>query len=58
MTDYEQVNRRTRKVVRTLKDVREVRPIPSGYKRLFFRLGSSCKVNTTTYDLRQTAEKR
>lgn len=36
MTDYEQVNRRTRKVVRTLKDVREVRPIPSGYKRLFF----------------------
>jgi hypothetical protein len=53
MAEYDIVNRKTKKVTRTIKGVVQVTKIPQSYSRLWFKDGSSCKINTGSYDLRQ-----
>ena len=59
--DYEQVNIRTNKVVRTLRNIIDITTIPMGCKRAWFKKsklgkGGSCKIKKG-YELRKL-EKR
>ena len=44
MTDYDQVNKRTKYIVRPLCNVEKFVPIPMGATRVVFENGTSCKV--------------
>jgi hypothetical protein len=57
MTDYEIVNRKTKKVSRVLREVTHIKPIPNDFVRVFFKIGS-CKINAETYDTLEIIENK
>lgn len=47
MTDYEQINKRTKHPIRTLNNVIKFEPIPMGATRVVFENKSWCKVSSS-----------
>lgn len=44
MIDYDQINKRTKHVIRSLNNVAKFEPIPVGATRVVFENGTTCKV--------------